>query len=153
MRSCPICIFVKIVIFVFLIYRAFMTFCTVSQLLFAILSSQNKKLWQLALSAVSEETPAKAFEFFFAIYFYFIIKTFSINRKASRKKRQTFSSQADRRHWPPLMVSFLWFFWVYFWPDIMIICILKRILHKKKSIFMQLLESPIPPLTATALHL
>ena len=33
----------------------------------------------------------------------------------------------------------------------MIICILKRILHEKKSIFMQLLESPIPPLTAAAL--
>ena len=29
-------------------------------------------------------------------------------------------------------------------------CVLKRILHKKKSIFMQLLEFPIPPLTAAA---
>ena len=33
----------------------------------------------------------------------------------------------------------------------MIICALKRILHKKKAIFIQLLESPIPPLTAAAL--
>ena len=33
----------------------------------------------------------------------------------------------------------------------MILCVLKRILHKKKSIFMQLLESPIPPLTAAHL--
>ena len=33
----------------------------------------------------------------------------------------------------------------------MIICVLKRILHKKKSIFMQLLESCISPLTAAAL--
>ena len=29
----------------------------------------------------------------------------------------------------------------------MILCVLKRILYKKKSIFMQLLESPIPPHT------
>ena len=35
----------------------------------------------------------------------------------------------------------------------MVICVLKQILHKKKSIFMQLLESPIPPLTATALRM
>ena len=28
---------------------------------------------------------------------------------------------------------------------IMIICVLKQILHKKKIIFIQLLESPIPP--------
>ena len=33
----------------------------------------------------------------------------------------------------------------------MIICVLKRILQKKKSIFMQLLKSPIPLLTAAAL--
>ena len=32
----------------------------------------------------------------------------------------------------------------------MITCVLK-IVHKKKSIFMKLLESPIPPLTAAAL--
>ena len=54
---------------------------------------------------------------------------------------------------PPLMVSVLWLLLVYFWPYIMIICVLKRILHKKKSIFMQLLESPIPPLTAAALRM
>ena len=35
----------------------------------------------------------------------------------------------------------------------MIICVLKRILHKKKSIFIQLLESPIPPHTAAALRM
>ena len=35
----------------------------------------------------------------------------------------------------------------------MIICVLKRILHKKKSIFMQLLDSPIPPLIAAALRI
>ena len=34
---------------------------------------------------------------------------------------------------------------------ILIICVLKRILHKKTSTFMQLLESPIPPLTAAHL--
>ena len=57
---------------------------------------------------------------------------------------------------PPFTVSFLWFFCecssdliLYF--IIVIICVLKRILHKKKSISMQLLESPIPPLTAAAL--
>ena len=44
-------------------------------------------------------------------------------------------------------------FLVYFWSYIMIVCVLKRILHKKKSIFMQLLESPIPPLTAAALRM
>ena len=37
---------------------------------------------------------------------------------------------------PPLTVSVLWLLLVYFWPYIMIICVLKRILHKKKSIFM-----------------
>ena len=35
----------------------------------------------------------------------------------------------------------------------MIICVLKQILHKKKSISMQLLESPIRPLTAAALQM
>ena len=35
----------------------------------------------------------------------------------------------------------------------MIICVLKQILHKKKSIFMQLLESLIPSLTAAALRM
>ena len=35
----------------------------------------------------------------------------------------------------------------------MIICVLKRILHKKKSISMLLLESPIPPLTTAALRM
>ena len=29
--------------------------------------------------------------------------------------------------------------------DIMIMCVLKRILHKNKVTFIQLLESPIPP--------
>ena len=50
---------------------------------------------------------------------------------------------------PPLWLAFL----VFFWPYIMIICVLKRILHKKKSIFMQILESPIPSLTAAALRM
>ena len=51
-----------------------------------------------------------------------------------------------------LSVSFLWnFFGVFFILDYDSICVLKRILHKKKSIFMQLLESPIPPLTAAHL--
>ena len=54
---------------------------------------------------------------------------------------------------PPLQSAFCDFLLVYFWPYIMIICVLKRILHKKKSIFMQLLESPIPPLTAAALRM
>ena len=35
----------------------------------------------------------------------------------------------------------------------MILCFLKRILHKKKSIFMQLLKSAIPPLTTAALQM
>ena len=35
----------------------------------------------------------------------------------------------------------------------MIICVLNQILHKIKSISMQLLESPIPPLTAAALRM
>ena len=34
----------------------------------------------------------------------------------------------------------------------MILCVLKRILHQKKSIFMQVMEPPIPPLTAAALR-
>ena len=33
---------------------------------------------------------------------------------------------------PPFTVSFLWFFFVFYWPFIMIICVLKRILHKKR---------------------
>ena len=35
----------------------------------------------------------------------------------------------------------------------MILCVLKQILHKKKSIFLQLLESPIPSLTTAALRI
>ena len=35
----------------------------------------------------------------------------------------------------------------------MIICILKRILHKKKAIFIQLQESPLPPLTTAAFRM
>ena len=35
----------------------------------------------------------------------------------------------------------------------MIICVLKRILHKRKSIFIHLLESSIPPRTAAALRI
>ena len=54
---------------------------------------------------------------------------------------------------PPFTVGFLWFFLVPFWPYTMIICVPKRILHKKKSISMQLLESQIPPLTAAALRM
>ena len=34
---------------------------------------------------------------------------------------------------PPFTVSFLWFFFVFYWPYIMIICVLKRILHTKKQ--------------------
>ena len=48
---------------------------------------------------------------------------------------------------------FVIFILVFFWPYLMIICFLTRILHKKKSISMQLLESPIPPLTAAALRM
>ena len=63
-------------------------------------------------------------------------------------KKRTFYSQAYHKRWPsPFTVSFLWnFILLYFWPHIMIICVLKRILHtfkKKKSIFMQLLDSPL----------
>ena len=42
------------------------------------------------------------------------------------------------------MVSFSWFLLVFSLPYIMIICVLKRILQKKKAIFIKLLESPIP---------
>ena len=52
-----------------------------------------------------------------------------------------------------LATYFLRFFLVFFWPYIMIVCALKLILYKKKSISMQLLESPIPPLTAAALRM
>ena len=50
---------------------------------------------------------------------------------------------------PPYGQVFVIFF-VFFWPYIMVMCVLKRILHKKKSIFLQVLESRIPPLTAAA---
>ena len=54
---------------------------------------------------------------------------------------------------PPPYSQFFCDFFVYFWPYIEIICVLKRILHNKKSFFMQLLESPIPSLTAAALRM
>ena len=67
-------------------------------------------------------------------------------------KKRILNGQADRKRWPPpppapcgqLFVNF----WVYFWPDIMIIGILERILLEKKSIFIHLLKSPIPSLAA-----
>ena len=69
-------------------------------------------------------------------------------------QKKVFYGQADRKRWPPHPYSRLFvIFLVYLWPYIMIICILKRILHEKKSIFIQLLESPIPPLTAAALRM
>ena len=50
-----------------------------------------------------------------------------------------FYGQSDRKRWPPhthLTVSFSWFFWVvYFWPQIINICVLKWIFHKKRAIF------------------
>ena len=52
---------------------------------------------------------------------------------------------------PPLQSPFHVFLGVLL--TYMIICVLKRILHKKKAIFIQLLESLIPPLTATALQM
>ena len=45
---------------------------------------------------------------------------------------------------PPSTVSFLWFFWCVFYLRLWF-CVLKQILHKKKVIFIQLLESPILP--------
>ena len=51
---------------------------------------------------------------------------------------------------PPLRSAFCEFCLFFFWPHIMIICVLIRILYKKKSISMQLLESQIPPLIAAA---
>ena len=46
---------------------------------------------------------------------------------------------------PSLTVSFSWILLVCVWPKIMITCVLKQILHKKKVIFNQILESPILP--------
>ena len=42
----------------------------------------------------------------------------------------------------PLTVSFTWFFWVWIWPSTMIICVLRRILHKKKVYFHLTTRSP-----------
>ena len=88
------------------------------------------------------------------------------------QKKRTFYSQADCKRLPPLGAGsafhgFFWFvfylglwlyvflkrFFVLFWPFFFIICVPKRILQKNKSIFKQLLEFPIPPLTAAALQI
>ena len=85
--------------------------------------------------------------------YYFIVERFVLFPKRRLVKKRIFYGQADRKRWLPLpfTISFLWFFcWCSF--DL-IICVRKRILHKKKSISMQLLESPIPPLTAGALRM
>ena len=52
------------------------------------------------------------------------------------KKTRIFYGQAGRKRWPPtpLQSNFRDFI-VLFWPYIMIICVLKRILHNKKAIF------------------
>ena len=69
-------------------------------------------------------------------------------------KERVFYGQADCKHCPPPLQSALCdFFLVYFWPFIMIICVQKLILHKKKSISVQLLGSPIPPLNDAALQM
>ena len=46
---------------------------------------------------------------------------------------------------PHLMVSFSWFFWCAFNLYRIYICVLNRILHKKRVIFIQLQEFPILP--------
>ena len=74
--------------------------------------------------------------------------SFLVSIKESRKK-QIFQGQADRKRLPPLRSAFCDFLCVFFWPYIMILCVL----HKKKPISIQLLESPIPPLTAAALRM
>ena len=74
--------------------------------------------------------------------------------KGMGKKKWIFYGLTDSKrllHPPPLQSVFCEFFLVCFLSEIMILCILKGILHKKKSIFMQLLEPPIPPLTAAHL--
>ena len=59
-----------------------------------------------------------------------------------------FYGQSDRKRWPPhthLTVSFSWFFWVvYFWPQIMNICVLKQILHKKGNFLDDYLQEAGP---------
>ena len=80
---------------------------------------------------------------------------YEISFRGGVKKQRIFYGQADRMRLsphPPLTVSFLWFVLVFFCPYILIICVLKRISHMKKVIFIQLLESPIPPLTDAALR-
>ena len=68
--------------------------------------------------------------------------------KWSRKKNGLFTARMTVRVSPPphLTVSSSWL-----WPWIMIVCVLKRILHTKKVIFIQLQESSIPPTAAAAL--
>ena len=62
--------------------------------------------------------------------------------KGRGKKKRISYGQADRKHLPPLPYGqfFVKNLLVGFSPYIMILCVLKRILHMKKSIFMQLLE-------------
>ena len=59
-----------------------------------------------------------------------------------------FYGQSDRKCWPPhthLTVSFSWFFWVvYFWPQIINICVLKHILHKKGNFLDDYLQGAGP---------
>ena len=73
---------------------------------------------------------------------------FCYSVKATRQKNKYFTVRLTVSvDLPPCGQLFV-NFWVYFWPDIMIIGILERILLEKKSIFIHLLKSPIPSLAA-----
>ena len=113
------------------------------------LSSQSFKL--CSFEAISDQGP-KRYEVLGKLTWWKFMLEYV---KATRKKTRIFYSQADRKRCSPPLYGrlFLIFILVFFWPYLMIICFLKRILHKKKSISMQLLESPIPPLTAAALRI
>ena len=61
-----------------------------------------------------------------------------------------FYGQADHKGWLPPPSPYCQTFVIFFvcvspLYDIMIMCVLKRILHKNKVTFIQLFESPIPP--------
>ena len=105
----------------------------------------NRRLWQVIIFMCTGLLFAQ-FQRAWKRFTTFLLYLLCI--KATHKK--IFYGQADRKRWhPPLYGQlFVNFFWCSF-DFILWLCVLKRFLHKKKSISMQLLESP--PLTAAAL--
>ena len=81
-------------------------------------------------------TPADQVNFLASKWFRIFIFIWHLHFKWGVVKNGHFTVRLTVSVEPPhLTVSFLWFFWVVFWPQIMSICVLKWILYKKRAIF------------------